>query len=196
MMLDCISLLTHGCQAPPDTPQGSPMDWGRALELRKRDLSSQLRHVFFTHTRRTSIDVRDLLQLACSRTAARRPPTHLRAAPWTRRAPWSCASATSAASSGQPTVAWSDVALKVMECISLLTHGCQAPPDTPQGSPMDWGRALELRKRDLSSQLRSAQFCMVRWGFASGRMHQPAHARLPGAPGHPSGQPHGLGPRP
>ena len=47
-------------------------------------------------------------------------------------------------------------------CISLLTHGCQAPPDTPQGSPMDWGRALELRKRDLSSQLRSAHSCMVR----------------------------------
>ena len=41
-------------------------------------------------------------------------------------------------------------------CVSLLTHGCQAPPDTPQGGAMDWGRALELRKRDLSQQLRWA----------------------------------------
>ena len=41
-------------------------------------------------------------------------------------------------------------------CVSLLTHGCTAPPDSPQGAPMDYHRALEMRKRDLSMQLRQA----------------------------------------
>ena len=41
---NCVSLLTHGCTAPPDTPAGSPMDYHRALEMRKRDLSMQLRY--------------------------------------------------------------------------------------------------------------------------------------------------------
>ena len=41
---NCVSLLTHGCTAPPDTPSGAPMDYHRSLEMRKRDLSMQLRY--------------------------------------------------------------------------------------------------------------------------------------------------------
>lgn len=77
-------------------------------------------------------------------------------------------------------------------CVSLLTHGCTAPPDTPQGQAQDYSRALEMRKRNLSAVLKcpppaACPHACLRWCSMAWNVRSQAHLSLRLVWQHPGG---------